>query len=95
LVKHTIYGAPHYAFFSSFPPLLPPKAQIFSSATFYPTHLIYIHLLVWQTKSHIQTKQQVKLCCSYFNINICRDETGRQETNERGGIKQSPNLMLS
>jgi len=55
------YETPHYASFSSILPLLPSQVQIFSSASCSQTPSNYGLPLVWVTKFHIRTKQQVTL----------------------------------
>jgi hypothetical protein len=66
LVKRTTYEAPHYAVFSSLPPLPPSKVQIFSSAPCSQTLSIYVLLLMLQTKFYTYTKQWVKVCFWMF-----------------------------
>jgi len=60
-MRRTSYEVPHYVVFSSFPQLTPPEIQIFSSAPCSQTYLNHAPPLVWETKFHIHTKQQVKL----------------------------------
>jgi len=46
-VKCTNYGAPHYAVFSSLPPLLLSQVQIFSPAPYSQTTLVYMRFEVF------------------------------------------------
>jgi len=60
-MKRTSYEAPHYAVFSSFPPLPPSYVHIFTSAHCSETPSNYVLPLMSKTKFHAHTKQQVKL----------------------------------
>jgi len=57
LVRCTSYEAPHYAVFSSLPPLPPSEVQMFSSAPCSQTPPICVPSLLWQAKFHTHTKK--------------------------------------
>jgi len=59
-MKRTSYEAPQYAVFSNLLLLPPSQIQIFSSAPSQEPSLC-VHSLVWKTKFHTHTKQEVKL----------------------------------
>jgi len=65
LLKRTSYVAPHYAVFSSLPPL-PSYVQIISSAPCSQTPPIYVLSLMLVNKLHTHNKQQVKLWLRIF-----------------------------
>jgi hypothetical protein len=60
-------------------PLHPSYVQIFPSAPCSQTPSVCVLPLMWQTKFHTHTKQQVKLYFVYFKLYVFRQQTGRQE----------------